>query len=158
MKALIVDDENPVRIAIKKLGNWAEHDIDSIIVASNGLEGLNILRDEEPEIVFLDICMPIMNGLEFLELAKAEYPATQFIIVSGFDDFGYAQKAIRFGACDYLLKPVDGTALNKALDIAIKKRSSALKKLTAFENEYPKSTPPLGQDNNDTLSPSRLQR
>lgn len=121
MKALIIDDENPVRIAIEKLLNWDEYNITKVYTAENGREGLEIMRSVEPEFIFLDIRMPIMNGLEFLEAAKEEYPCSQFIIVSGYDDFHYAQSALRYGATDYLLKPIDGESINNALKHAIKK-------------------------------------
>ena len=121
MKALIIDDENPVRIAIQKLVAWDDYDIDEVLMASNGREGLAIMRTHEPTYVFLDICMPIMNGLDFLEQAKDEYPRSQFIIVSGYDDFKYAQNALRHGATDYLLKPIDRESLANALKHAQKK-------------------------------------
>lgn len=122
-KALIIDDEKPVRTAIEKLVDWNQYDIDQIFMASHGKEGIEIMRKENPDFIFLDICMPIMDGLEFLELAKEEYPTSQFIIVSGYDDFGYAQNALRFGATDYLLKPLDRESINNALVHAINKRS-----------------------------------
>lgn len=127
-KALILDDEKPVRIAIEKLGEWNKYNIDTILTASNGREGLTIMRTEEPEYIFMDIHMPIMNGLEFLETAKEEYPCSQFIIVSGYDDFSYAQKAIRYGASDYLLKPISASDINNALKKATEKLFIALEK------------------------------
>ena len=130
-KVLIIDDEKPVRIALEKLGNWESFDISTILTASNGKEGLEIMRKEVPEYIFLDICMPIMNGIEFLENAKSEYPHSQFIIVSGYDDFHYAQNALRYGATDYLLKPVDRESINNAL-------SHAQSKLNAFSEEKKK--------------------
>ncbi len=137
MKALIIDDENPVRIAVQKLVKWEEYNIDEVLMASNGKEGLEIMRIHEPTIIFLDIRMPIMNGLEFLEVAKDEYPGSQFIIVSGYDDFSYAQNALRYGATDYLLKPIDRESLNIAIEHALKKVSLYLeeKKIEETANE-----------------------
>lgn len=124
-KALIVDDEKPVRIAIEKLADWKKYNIESVSMASNGREAYEQMTKESPDIIFMDICMPIMNGLEFLELAKEEYPDSQFIIVSGYDDFSYAQKALRFGATDYLLKPVEGSTINMAIEHALVKIDAA---------------------------------
>lgn len=118
-----MDDEMPVRIALEKLVDWKSYGIDTLLNAANGKEGLELMRLHEPELVFLDICMPIMNGLEFLEQAKDEYPCSQFIIVSGYDDFHYAQNALHFGATDYLLKPLDKELLLKAIEHAIKKHA-----------------------------------
>ncbi len=120
-KALIVDDEKPVRIAIEKLADWKKYHIESVSMASNGREAYEQMTKESPDIIFMDICMPIMDGLEFLETAKEEYPGSQFIIVSGYDDFSYAQKALRFGATDYLLKPVEGSTINLAIEHALEK-------------------------------------
>lgn len=125
-KALIIDDERPVRIAIEKLVNWEKYGVTEILTAANGKEGLEIMRTNEPEYIFLDICMPIMNGLEFLEHAKEEYPCSQFIIVSGYDDFHYAQNALRYGATDYLLKPIDRETINNALEHASIKLAAAI--------------------------------
>ena len=60
-----------------------------------------------------------MNGVDFLEAAKQEFPQTQYIVVSGYDDFKYAQVAIKSGAIDYILKPVDEKDLNAAIERAV---------------------------------------
>ena len=149
-KVLIIDDEKPVRIAIQKLVDWTKYNVSEILTASNGKEGLEIMRTGEPEYIFLDICMPIMNGLEFLEAAKEEYPRSQFIIVSGYDDFQYAQKALRYGACDYLLKPIDRDAINNALGHAEEKLLAAIEDEKFIENEkhpnFSEDTPKLSTD------------
>lgn len=119
-KALIVDDEKPVRIAISKLGKWAHFGIEAPYMAGNGKEALSIMREIRPEIVFVDMQMPIMNGLDFLENASKEYPEIRFIIISGYDDFTYAQKAIRYNVIEYLLKPVEEEDLNNAILRAVK--------------------------------------
>lgn len=119
-KVLIVDDEKPVRIAIGKLGKWAKFGMDTPVMASNGKEALAVMREIHPDIVFVDIQMPIMSGLDFLEQASKEFPETRFIIISGYDDFSYAQKAIRYQVIEYLLKPVEEEDLNNAILRAVK--------------------------------------
>lgn len=114
-KALIVDDEKPVRIAISKLGKWAHFQIEPPLMAANGKEALATMREVQPDIVFVDMNMPIMNGCEFLKTASEEFPNTRFIVISGYDDFFYAQQAIRYGAVDYLLKPIVEEDLNEAI-------------------------------------------
>lgn len=114
-KALIIDDEKPVRIAISKLGKWARYNIEAPIMASNGKEALATMRELRPDIVFVDMQMPIMNGSDFLKEASAEFPETKYIVISGYDDFSYAQNAIRYGVLDYLLKPIVEKDLNDAL-------------------------------------------
>lgn len=120
-KALIIDDEKPVQIALQKLGDWSKYHIATPDTANNGREGLSAMREIRPALCFVDMQMPIMNGTEFLKKASAEFPDTQFIIVSGYDDFKYAQSAIKYGACDYLLKPIVKEELNAAIEKAVLK-------------------------------------
>ena len=118
-KALIIDDEKPVQIAIQKLGNWSKYHIAPPDTASNGREALCAMRELHPALCFVDMQMPIMSGTVFLVQASVEFPDTQFIIISGYDDFKYAQSAIKFGACDYILKPIVREELNQAIERAI---------------------------------------
>lgn len=118
-KALIIDDEKPVQIAILRLGSWNRYHIMPPETAANGKEALSAMRELRPDICFVDMQMPMMNGAELLEQASAEFPNAQYIIVSGYDDFKYARSAIKFGACDYLLKPIVQEELNKAIEKAI---------------------------------------
>lgn len=120
-KALIIDDERPVQIAVQKLGNWSKYHIQQPESASNGKEALSAMRELHPDLCFVDMQMPIMNGMEYLKQASAEFPSTQFIIISGYDDFQYAHSAIKYGACDYLLKPIVKEELNCAIEKAILK-------------------------------------
>lgn len=114
-KALIIDDEKPVRIAVSKLGKWSRFHIEPPLMSANGKEALATMREVRPDIVFVDMHMPIMNGSEFLKEASEEFPDTRFIVISGYDDFTYAQQAIRYGAVDYLLKPIVEEDLNEAI-------------------------------------------
>lgn len=118
-KALIIDDEKPVQIAIQKLGNWRYYDIEPPRLAANGKDGLAAMREFHPDIVFVDMNMPLMDGVSFLKAASAEFPDSQYIVVSGYDQFSYAQQALHYGACEYLLKPVEEDALNNAIEKAI---------------------------------------
>ena len=74
--------------------------------AEDGKEALQLLDSVSPHIVITDICMPEMDGLEFIKSAKEKFPSIIFIILSGYSDFEYAQKAIRYGVTDFLLKPI----------------------------------------------------
>ena len=117
-QALIIDDERPVRTAISALGCWQKYRISELLYATNGEEGLSVMRDKNPQLVFVDMRMPVMNGSDFLGAAKKEFPNTQYIVVSGYDEFKYAQVAIKSGAIDYLLKPINGDDLNQAIEKA----------------------------------------
>ena len=87
MKTLIADDERPVRIAISKLGQWGKYHLEQPVQVENGQEALLAMYELKPSIVFVDIQMPVMNGLDFLEKASVEFPGTVYIIVSGYDEF-----------------------------------------------------------------------
>lgn len=118
-KALIIDDEKPVQIAIQKLGKWSYYDIEPPQLAVNGRDALQAMREFHPDIVFVDMNMPVMDGVSFLQAASEEFPDSQYIVVSGYDQFSYAQQALHYGACEYLLKPVEEDALNSAVRKAI---------------------------------------
>ena len=64
-----------------------------------------MLREKRPDVVFTDIKMPVMDGLELLQIIKKEQPKTEVIIISSYDEFAYAKKAIALDAFDYVLKP-----------------------------------------------------
>lgn len=115
IRTLIIDDEAPARKAIVALGKWTEYTLEKPAIAYNGREGLQVMRELKPEIVVVDMNMPIMNGIDFLQLARQEFPKVKYIVVSGYDDFEYAHAAIRSGAIDYLLKPIMEKDLNEAL-------------------------------------------
>ena len=119
-KALIVDDEKPVRTAITALGKWAAFGIETPATASNGMEGLSCMRELHPDIVFVDMRMPVIGGPEFLKQASSEFPHAKYIVVSGHNEFTYAKIALQNGALDYLLKPVVEEELNLALEKAVK--------------------------------------
>lgn len=108
MIVLIVDDDRLVRFTIKSmLRDFMEDADDLFLEATNGRDMVTICQDKKPDVVFADISMPYMNGLDAIAECKKHSPMTQYVIVSGFSDFEYAQKGIHLGVCDYLLKPVD---------------------------------------------------
>jgi two-component system response regulator YesN len=118
-KVLIIDDEESVREAIKILGEWEKLEIDEVIEAQDGKTGMSLLSEKKPDIVLLDMHMPEMNGVEFLQAVEKEYSHAVNIVISGFDDYEFTRQAIRSKVFDYLLKPVNGQQLNTALSNAI---------------------------------------
>ena len=115
-KVLIIDDEAPARIAISRLGHWADYHITELYQETNGAAALKTMREIKPQIVFVDMQMPVMNGMEFLEKASHEFRDTCFIVISGYDYFDYAKAALKCGAIDYLLKPINKKEIHKVLD------------------------------------------
>lgn len=104
-KLLIVDDEKQTREGIKRLLSWQDYGIAICGEATNGQEALEIIEEEHPDIILLDIQMPVMNGLELAKRLHQGYPECKFIVLSGYDDFELVRQAMKCGAVDYLLKP-----------------------------------------------------
>jgi two-component system response regulator YesN len=145
-QVLIVDDEEPVREAIRILGDWDKFEVNEIYEAGDGKTGLQILREEKPDIVLVDMRMPELNGIEFLQKAAVECPNTLNIVISGYDDFEFTRQAIQSRAVDYLLKPINQTELNSALRKAVddlKQRKSEENALKDIHSKLELSLPSL---------------
>ena len=112
---LIVDDEEEVRHGIVKKIDWARFDFSVIGEAENGREALDIIEENIPDIIITDINMPLMDGLELAASVKEYYPTVKVVILSGFDDFKFAQQAIKYGGSEYILKPVLPADLNELM-------------------------------------------
>ncbi|WP_053375152.1 response regulator transcription factor [Paenibacillus sp. FJAT-27812] len=107
-KLMIVEDEPIIRLGLKHYFSWEELEVHSIIEAENGKDGLALALREKPDLVITDIRMPEMDGLQMIEQIRVTLPGTLFIILTGFNDFEYAQRAIRAGGVHaFLLKPLE---------------------------------------------------
>lgn len=102
---IIVDDEERARVGIRTLIDWQSHGIHIAGEARDGLEALELLDTYAVDIMLTDIRMPQMDGLELIKVVSEKYPSVKSVIMSGYDDFAYAQQAIRCGVSNYLLKP-----------------------------------------------------
>lgn len=107
MKVLIVDDEAFIRDGLRSQLNEMFPGKFEFCEAENGQIALELLGSVCPQIVLTDICMPDMDGLEFIEKAQTFGMNPHFIIISGHDNFSYARKAIKYNVADFLLKPID---------------------------------------------------
>ena len=117
---LTIDDEDQIRNSFRLF--LEDHDFD-VVEAKNGHEGLDIFRREKPDLVLCDLRMPEMDGLEVLQTIKSESPDTPIVVVSGTGIIGDAIAAIRRGAWNYLLKPIQDMsvllhAINQELERA----------------------------------------
>ena len=121
MKVMIVDDEYLIREGLKNAIPWKDYDMEVVATAENGEEGLAMARECRPNLVVTDICMPFIDGLEMSEALLKDYPDTILIILTCYDEFEYARKALKFGAFDYVLKPVDLNVFPEILERARKK-------------------------------------
>lgn len=113
---LLIDDEIAVRDSIRKLVPWEQHGFSVIGEASNGLEALDLLEDISPDVIITDIRMPYMDGMDFIKEVRRRYPPIVLIILSGYDEFTYAQTAIRYNVSEYVLKPVSTVDMEALLD------------------------------------------
>ena len=111
VKLFLVEDEIVMRDGIKKHIDWEKEGIDFVGEASDGELAYPMILDLKPDILITDIKMPFMDGLELSELVKKELPNINIIILSGYDEFTYAQKAVSLGVTEYLLKPITPSKL-----------------------------------------------
>jgi len=105
-KLLVVDDEFHIRDGISHVIPWEDYGISVVGEASDGLEALGLIEMLKPDIVITDIEMEPMNGLELAEMIKRDYPNIKTVILTGYDEFEYARKAVALKVCSYVLKPV----------------------------------------------------
>ena len=107
LRVLLVDDEIMIREGFKRLFDWSAHDCEVVGEAADGMEALTQIDLLQPDIVIMDINIPIMNGLKVIQLSRVKHPEMAFVIVSGYDDFSYCREALRLQITDYILKPVN---------------------------------------------------
>jgi two-component system response regulator YesN len=106
IKLFLVEDEIVMRDGIKSQIDWKKEDIEFAGEASDGELAYPMILETRPDILLTDIKMPFMDGLELSALVRKELPDTQIIILSGYDEFSYAQRAVSLGVTEYLLKPL----------------------------------------------------
>lgn len=119
-KVIIVDDEQLILEGITKIVDWAEAETVLVGQARNGLEAFDLIVREQPDIVITDIKMPRMDGLQLAAKVSETYPHIAMIMLSGFNDFEYAQTAMRHGVKHYLLKPCNERKISEALRDVVK--------------------------------------
>ena len=123
LRVLLVDDEIMIREGFKKLFDWKAHDCEVVGEAADGMEALTKIDSLLPDIVIMDINIPIMNGLKVIQMSKIKHPEMAFIIVSGYDDFAYCREALRLQITDYILKPVNYEEYRPAPNAALSARA-----------------------------------
>ena len=116
IKVFLVEDEYAIREGIKKSVNWEAEGFILVGEAGDGEVAYPKIVKTKPDILLTDIRMPFMDGLELSALVKKELPDIKIIVLSGYDDFNYAKKAISIGVEEYILKPVSGENLMKELN------------------------------------------
>lgn len=116
LRVLLVDDEIMIREGFKRLFDWEAHDCQVVGEAGDGMEALAQIDALRPDIVIMDINIPIMSGLKVIQLSRIKHPQIAYVIVSGYDDFSYCQQALRLQITDYILKPVNYEEFGTCID------------------------------------------
>lgn len=106
IKLLVADDEDTIRNGIAKYIQLHTDRFDKIYLAANGQEAVDIIFRDKPDILFLDVQMPVMTGIEVMREANRAGILPYTMILSAYEEFRYCQQALRLGAKEYLLKPV----------------------------------------------------
>lgn len=126
-KVVLVDDEVYARQGLRQFTDWNKYGFDIVAEATNGEEALRIIELTQPDLVVTDIRMPVLDGLGLIQAVKELKRAEpSFIIVSGYNDFKYAQQAMRFGVKDFILKPIDELEMERMLQSLSQNLSSSL--------------------------------
>ena len=106
-KVLLIDDEPIIREGLKTIIDWSQHGFEICGEAVNGRDALVKVRNLHPDLLIVDIKMPVIDGLKLLEELRKEGNRVQALILTGYSEFDYAQKAVNLGAIGYILKPID---------------------------------------------------
>lgn len=114
-KVMLVDDEKKILDGLSAMINWAHYGFAVCARARNGAEALEAAKQWNPDLIVTDIRMGQMDGLEMIRVWKAISPRTQFIILSGYSEFGYAKQAMQLEVKHYVLKPIEETELEACL-------------------------------------------
>ena len=114
-RVMLIDDEESARKLMRASINWEELNMEVVGEAASGIEAINVIDDMKPDIAFVDISMPFMNGIEFTELATKRYPNLIIIIMTAIDQFEYARKCVSLPVFEYMLKPIVRAEVNATL-------------------------------------------
>lgn len=140
MNVLIVDDDKLARKGLIAVIDWEQYGLCVVGDVQNGKKALEFLENHPVDLVFTDIDMPEMNGLELMKICKESYPETDFVIFSVYEDFSFARQALRLGALDYISKiefdPEECDAIMKKIAETYqnKRREKAERNLRTEEN------------------------
>lgn len=114
-KVMLVEDEEFILHGLEHIIDWGKLGLEIVHLAYNGAEALEKLKQEKVDIIVTDLNMPEMGGLELLKHIREEDERTRFIILTGYDEFEYARKAISLDVENYILKPIDEEELESQL-------------------------------------------
>ena len=127
LKALLIDDEINILRNLEMVLPWKEYDVEIVGFAKNGVQALEMVHEHSPHLIFCDIRMPVMDGIEFLQKLRTFNEETEVIMLTGYQEFEYARSVLRYRVIDYVLKPIDYDALKQLfVQVITKIRQSVL--------------------------------
>lgn len=135
-KVFLVDDDYYVRKGLLELIDWTKCGYEVIGEADNGEDAIELVKHDKPDLVVTDIRMPVVDGLDLIkELIESTDLNPHFIIISGYNDFEYAQRAMRYGVHDFILKPID----KEEFETTLKRLAIDIRKEKMIEKTHKKS-------------------
>jgi len=135
LKVFLIEDEKVIREGFRDKIPWEQYGFRFVGEATDGEMALPMIRKLKPDVLLTDIKMPFMDGLSLSEIVKEEFPKIKIIIISGYDDFEYARKAITVGVDQYLLKPVTRMTLRNAL-LELKEKIEQEMEQRDYQSQY----------------------
>ncbi|RTE05605.1 response regulator [Paenibacillus whitsoniae] len=160
-KLLLADDEEDVREGVVREIDWEAIGYEVIEKAENGKEALEMVERLQPDVVVTDIQMPFMNGLQLAEAIRERFPTIRIIILTGHDEFEYAQRAVKLHIDEYVLKPFSADELVRTLTKVkahIQEEEAHRKDVQLLKEHYRKSMPVLRENFLATLMNRKLPR
>ena len=118
-RVMLVEDEELILQGIRNIIDWEKLGLDVVHMAHNGKEALSLWEKEPVDLVVTDVEMPVMNGLNLLKEIRSRDERVRFVILTGYDEFEYARKAIQLDVEDYILKPIDEVQLETVVKNAL---------------------------------------
>lgn len=118
-RVAIIDDEPIIVEGLSKSLPWEKWGCQVVATAENGEDGRTVIMEEKPDLLFSDICMPGLNGLNMIAGVKSEHPDMEITILTGYRDFEYAREAIRLGVTRFLLKPSKMDEIREAVETMV---------------------------------------
>ena len=104
---LLIDDEPRILRGLHKTFKWGEMGFEVIAETTDSVKALELIFSLNPDVVFTDIRMPEIDGIELMKKVRAKGLDTEFVVISGFAEFEFAREALKVGALDYIMKPLD---------------------------------------------------
>ncbi|MFE5323342.1 response regulator [Paenibacillus sp. NPDC056579] len=116
LKAMLVDDEINIIRNLQKVISWEAMQLELVGMASNGAMALELAQEHNPDLILSDIRMPVMDGITMLQRLREQGFQGEVIMLTGFQEFDYARSAIKYGAKDYIVKPIDYEELQQVIE------------------------------------------